>query len=65
MTETACVQLVGAATALAKDALSRLNLSDHDASHPRLGVVDHISCHNLDRDASLEEPADIARQIGI
>ena len=33
---------------LSKTALSLIDLREHDATHPRLGVVDHISCHPLE-----------------
>lgn len=34
-------------TALARYAHTHLNLANHIAQHPRLGVVDHISCSPL------------------
>jgi glutamate formiminotransferase len=39
--------LAAAATALARAALAAIDLRAHEASHPRLGAVDHISCHPL------------------
>eukprot|EP00892_Ulva_mutabilis_P006410 jgi/Ulvmu1/4140/UM019_0119.1 len=40
-------QLSECVAALAKEAASRISLRDHVASHPRLGVVDHVACHHL------------------
>eukprot|EP00820_Chromera_velia_P023524 Cvel_8758.t1-p1 / transcript=Cvel_8758.t1 / gene=Cvel_8758 / organism=Chromera_velia_CCMP2878 / gene_product=hypothetical protein / transcript_product=hypothetical protein / location=Cvel_scaffold490:79-731(-) / protein_length=124 / sequence_SO=supercontig / SO=protein_coding / is_pseudo=false len=44
-------------------ALQHLDLSRHEASHPRIGVVDHISVHPLG-DASLVEAMATAQKIG-
>jgi len=41
----------GAATVSAK-ALELIDLRKHHATHPRLGVVDHISCHPLVQDGN-------------
>ena len=38
-------QLVSAAVTVAEAALGAIDLRAHDATHPRLGAVDHISCH--------------------
>ncbi|KAI3436723.1 hypothetical protein D9Q98_006138 [Chlorella vulgaris] len=40
-------QLATAATTLARAAMQLLSLQQHSATHPRLGTVDHISCHPL------------------
>lgn len=40
-------QLAAAVVALAQEALQLLDLRQHTATHPRLGTVDHISCHPL------------------
>ncbi|PRW56268.1 formimidoyltransferase-cyclodeaminase-like [Chlorella sorokiniana] len=40
-------QLTAAVVALAQEALQLLDLRQHTATHPRLGTVDHISCHPL------------------
>ena len=40
-------QLAAAAVALARAAVAALDLRAHAATHPRLGTVDHISCHPL------------------
>ena len=40
-------QLAAAAVGLARAALAALDLRQHVATHPRLGTVDHISCHPL------------------
>jgi glutamate formiminotransferase len=40
-------QLAAAAVGLARAALAALDLRQHAATHPRLGTVDHISCHPL------------------
>ncbi len=40
-------QLAAAVVALAQEALQLLDLRRHTATHPRLGTVDHISCHPL------------------
>ncbi|KAL4443039.1 hypothetical protein ABPG77_008530 [Micractinium sp. CCAP 211/92] len=39
--------LASAAVGLARAALETVDMRSHAASHPRLGVVDHISCHPL------------------
>ncbi|EFN58522.1 hypothetical protein CHLNCDRAFT_17265, partial [Chlorella variabilis] len=39
--------LAAAASTLARAALALLDLRQHAATHPRLGCVDHISCHPL------------------
>ncbi len=48
---------------LATKALECLDLRRHAATHPRLGVADHISCHPLSGAASLEDAAALARSI--
>ena len=40
-------QLAAAVVALTQEALQLLDLRQHTATHPRLGTVDHISCHPL------------------
>lgn len=54
--------LAAAAITLARSALSALDLRSHAATHPRLGVVDHISCHSLQ--GTLDDAAAGARLIG-
>jgi len=44
-------------------ALKTVDFSLHWGTHPRLGVVDHISVHPL-RGASLAEAAEFARSVG-
>ena len=58
------VEPLGAAvTTLAERALSLVDLRDHAATHPRCGVVDHISCHAVgDADASVA--VSLAHSIG-
>eukprot|EP00873_Tetraselmis_striata_P009015 jgi/Tetstr1/429279/TSEL_019197.t1 len=56
--------LAEVAARITKTALSRLDLTAHQATHPRLGSVDHISCHPLGPAASLEGAAALARSIG-
>ena len=41
--------LVEMAVRLAKQAIEEIDMEEHCARHPRLGVVDHISCHELRR----------------
>ena len=43
-----------AAGALLSEALQKIDLTEHVATHPRLGVVDHISFHPLEN-CSLQE----------
>lgn len=52
-------------------ALSEIDLRQHSATHPRLGVVDHISCHPLshgenptDIDIAAHTARTIAQQLG-
>lgn len=58
------MQLAAAAVALSDAALQALDLRQHDAAHPRLGVVDHISCQPVGSNAQLSEAADMAHSIG-
>jgi hypothetical protein len=46
----ACMQFTDHIVRLAKAACQQLTLAEHQATHPRLGVVDHISCHALEPD---------------
>ena len=48
--------------AVAAAALPQLDLRVHDASHPRVGVVDHVSCHALRGERT--DAAELARKIG-
>jgi len=48
--------------ALAMDALERIDLRMHIGSHPRLGVVDHVSCHPLGS-ATMEDAVHTAHTI--
>lgn len=57
-------QLARTAVQLARAALAAIDLRLHSASHPRLGVVDHISCHPLATDAALSSATEVARLIG-
>jgi glutamate formiminotransferase len=65
--------LAPAAAALARAALAALDLRSHAASHPRLGVVDHVHVTPVPRAsgagaasdaADLEAAADVARAVG-
>ena len=55
------------AAALSHKALSCIDLREHDATHPRLGVVDHISCHPLRRGwpGDMEIAGACAKEIGL
>ena len=57
------LQLVNAVARMAGAAISALDLQEHEGSHPRLGVVDHISCHPLGS-ANLSMAAETARSVG-
>ncbi|BDA46386.1 probable formimidoyltransferase-cyclodeaminase [Coccomyxa sp. Obi] len=57
-------QLARTAVHLARAALAAIDLRLHSASHPRLGVVDHISCHPLGTGATLSSATEAARLIG-
>ncbi|CAM9780771.1 unnamed protein product [Scytosiphon promiscuus] len=46
---------------LSRRALAAIDLNRHEASHPRIGVVDHVSVHPLGDDASSKESA---RRVG-
>jgi glutamate formiminotransferase len=41
-----------------------IDLRRHTATHPRLGAVDHISCHPLGPAANLQAAAALAHAIG-
>lgn len=58
------VQLASAAVKLSKAALMALDLRGHRATHPRLGVVDHISCHPVGASAHLSDAAELATELG-
>lgn len=60
----AALQLATAAVQLSKAALSLLDLQQHTATHPRLGVVDHITCNPLGTEAQLSSAAEAAQSIG-
>lgn len=57
--------LAGAVLALARAALALVDLQRHAATHPRLGAVDHISCHPLADagGAPLQAAALVARSV--
>eukprot|EP00877_Chromochloris_zofingiensis_P000750 jgi/Chrzof1/10676/Cz05g08080.t1 len=57
-------QLCAAAVHVAEQALPAIDLTTHAATHPRLGAVDHISCHPVGADANLEHAAQLALDIG-
>lgn len=50
--------------ALAQASLLELDIRQHDAAHPRLGIVDHISCQPVGPPAAMSEAAAVARRIG-
>lgn len=54
--------LLQSIVAMAEAAYGAINLESHNGAHPRLGVIDDISCHPLAR-ASLDEAAWLARAI--
>jgi Formiminotransferase domain, N-terminal subdomain len=57
-------QLADAVVALSRAALRELDLRQHDATHPRLGIVDHISCQPVGPEATLSDAASVAIRIG-
>lgn len=57
-------QLAATVLTVAQHALAHIDLSSHQAQHPRLGVVDHVSLHPLGPDASLSLAAQAATAIG-
>ena len=58
-------QLSAATVALARAAVRLLDLRQHSASHPRLGVVDHITVQPAGGAATLDAAADVARAVGV
>ena len=58
-------QLASAAVRLARAAIELLDLRQHAASHPRLGVVDHISLQPAGLDSPPQAAAEVARAIGV
>jgi len=56
--------LCAAVVALVGAALKCIDLRTHVATHPRLGVVDHISCHPLASTSTLATASETAHQIG-
>ena len=57
-------QLSEAAAELTFAACAKLDLATHQATHPRLGVVDHIACHPLTNADDLQCAAEVAVNIG-
>ncbi len=53
--------LVDGALAVSMLALDLVDLRRHSATHPRLGVVDHVACHPLIGDAATMDAARMAR----
>ena len=51
------------AMALTERALALVDLREHSATHPRCGVVDHISCHAIG-EANRDVAANLARRLG-
>jgi glutamate formiminotransferase len=51
--------LSAAVVALVGAAFSQLDLRGHAASHPRLGVVDHVSCHPLEPPSTVEAATEV------
>jgi len=47
---------------VAEASLKEVDMRTHDASHPRVGVVDHVSCHSLT--GGRRDAAELARGIG-
>ena len=60
----ALLQLANAAVSLAREALQLVNLGEQTASHPRVGTVDHISCHPFSSEAPLAAADEAAQLIG-
>ncbi|KAK3265890.1 hypothetical protein CYMTET_25456 [Cymbomonas tetramitiformis] len=56
--------LCSAVVALVGAALTKIDLQSHEASHPRLGSVDHISCSPLCTSVPIEQAVELAHQIG-
>lgn len=54
--------LPGAVFAMVSSALETIDLGEHQGTHPRLGVVDHICFHPL-ADASLGQVARLAKAV--
>lgn len=62
------IKILHSVVALVKQALELLDLRHHEGTHPRLGLVDHISCHPVmkptgDQDNHLRTSADLARSL--
>jgi len=56
-------RLEAAVAAVCQQALAALDLRTHEASHPRVGVVDHVSCSPLGS-ATSEEAGKLALRVG-
>jgi glutamate formiminotransferase len=57
------LQLTSAVLSVARCALDMVDMTQHIATHPRLGSVDHVSCHPVGPDATLEAAAQLALAI--
>jgi glutamate formiminotransferase len=58
------LQLAAAVLSVAEAALTALDLRNHAADHPRLGVLDHVSLHPLGQQATLQQAAEAATCLG-
>lgn len=59
--------VAGASIEISRHALGNIDLREHIASHPRVGVVDHVSVHALGlgaEDATRQAGMTIARSLG-
>lgn len=57
------MQLSDCVTAIATEAAKWISLRDHVATHPRLGVLDHIACHHLGQPHQAESARSAACRI--
>ena len=64
MSDADAPQLASAAVQLARAAIELLDLRQHAASHPRLGVVDHVSLQPAGSGSALDAAAEAAQAIG-
>ncbi len=58
------MQLLKGALNIAHSILAKLDLRAHHATHPRLGIIDHISCSPLHPVDDLQPAARLAGQLG-
>lgn len=59
------MQLLEGVLKVVRPILTRLDLQQHHATHPRIGIIDHISCSPLRPLTDMQPSAQLAQKIGM